>query len=78
MDLLIVARVDDHKGSTLREALEGQVELLRGRGFGILRSLQIPRVPQWAYRKVVFGLRFKISGNLVQDLLSYAVNRINT
>ncbi len=29
-------------------------------------------------RSVASGLRFKIPGNLVQDLVSYAVNRINT
>ena len=29
-------------------------------------------------RSVVAGLHFKIPGNLVQDLVSYAVNRINT
>ena len=43
LDLLVVARIDDQKGSTLRGALEDQTELLRGRGFGITEIITDPQ-----------------------------------
>ena len=99
LDLLIVARVDYLKGSTLRGALEDQAELLRGRGFEITEIITDPQsslvgipgvnctgagdhVPKLdtrvrrlkeIVRSVVAGLHFKIPGNLVQDLVPYAV-----
>ena len=104
LDLLIVARVDYLKGSTLRGALEDQAELLRGRGFEITEIITDPQsslvgipgvngtgagdhIPKLdtrvrrlkeLVRSVVAGLSFKIPRNLVQDLVSYAANRINT
>ena len=104
LDLLIVARVDDQKGSTLKGALEDQVELLKGRSFEVVEIITDPQstlvgipgvnctgtgdhVPKLdakvrslkeLTRSIVSGLSFKIPENLVQDLVSYAVNRMNT
>ena len=43
LDLLIVARVDDHKGSTLRGAIEDQIELLKSRGFEVVEVITDPQ-----------------------------------
>ncbi len=42
LDLLVVARVDDQKGSSLRGALEDQTELLCGRGFAFTEIITDP------------------------------------
>ena len=47
LDLLIVARVDDQKGSTLKGALEDQVELLKGRSFEVVEIITDPQ--SWGY-----------------------------
>jgi len=96
--------VDDHKGSTLRGAIEDQIELLKSRGFEVMEVITDPQssligipgvnctgagdhVPKLdakvrrlkeLVRSFVSGLSFKLPENLVQDLVSYAVNRMKT
>jgi len=43
LDLLIVARVDDQKGSTLKGAIEEQMELLKGRSFEVVEVITDPQ-----------------------------------